>query len=708
MNRTRRSTVPLLVAACFCAVGVLFVQVRPAEALWTAPVSVTFGITAGVADSPAYHATLVPDATCASPTTWTVSSAATWLKFTPSSGTYPGSTQFDIVARNILPVGAYTAKIDVRCDGTTTAATITANLTVFAAPVLSVSRLNLNFKAPMNGTAPDEKFQVQSGGPGGWSATTSEPWLTVTPNSGNAASYNTPSGTVTARVNSATLTIGERRGSITVTSAGATPSTLTIEVVFIITAPPVLSATPRPLAITIDQGMEVQKIMQVTNSGGSETDLNWSIAQPTQDWIKLSVTSSCAGPFADPIGGILIGGRSTAISVCIDSVPSVASALGIGDYTTTLTVNAPGSILLSPGANVITINLRVQADTTPPTVLADPPMVINATATCSSPDAYRADITWTTSENGDTRIQWGEDLSGSGIPLYEKGSLVRTEGLDTVMHDGGIITHTVTLDNMNYIFGGHKYYFRIGSIDRYSNPSPFVWTDKDPSKPALYLSFTVPGRCDDRPPTNVSLLLPTDPPPFFGSVTLTMSAEDESLVSQFELYEQTGTGVNVLTTYLVPSGNCTSIGVTYTCQLIKAFNTKTLADGPHNLFARAYDTIGNYADSPLITLDVSNAVPTVSNLKENVVNAAGVWSAEITWDTNIPSDSNVQYGIEDDDGQFRGYSSVASGDDTGRDNLTSGFDQHTVTLNNLSGGRVYHYMVTSCPTGITDPDRCGH
>jgi len=87
-------------------------------------------------------------------------------------------------------------------------------------PMLSVSPdpISFNFSTMSTGELGSRTFSISNAGGGAltWSASDDQPWITLNPTSG------TDSGTITIKINTASLSPGNYRGSITITSNGGT------------------------------------------------------------------------------------------------------------------------------------------------------------------------------------------------------------------------------------------------------------------------------------------------------------------------------------------------------------------------------------------------------------------------------------------------------------------------------------------------------
>ena len=95
-------------------------------------------------------------------------------------------------------------------------------------------------------------------------------WLSVTPASGT-----TPS-TVQVSVNGAALPVAQYIGSVTIASAGATGSPISVPVVLNVVAPAVLAASPTSLSFTyaIGQSAPTPQTLAVTATGTANVPLS--------------------------------------------------------------------------------------------------------------------------------------------------------------------------------------------------------------------------------------------------------------------------------------------------------------------------------------------------------------------------------------------------------------------------------------------------
>ena len=147
-----------------------------------------------------------------------------------------------------------------------------------------------------------------------------------------------------------------------------------------------------------------------------------------------------------------------------------------------------------------------------------------------------------------------------------------------------------------------------------------------------------------------------------ASVTLTLSATDNSgTVSQMQFS-------NDNTTYAAPEAYAAT----------KAW-TLTAGDGTKTVYVKFKDAAGNWSAPVNDTIQLDTAPPTISALGTANVTAT---SASVTWTTNEPATSQVEYGLTTTYGSLTPLDSAL---------VTS----HTVALNGLTASTLYHYRVRS-------------
>ena len=153
---------------------------------------------------------------------WTASDNVSWLTVSPASGTGNGTVTVSATL-SPLTTGTYTGVITLSATGASTV-TIPVTFTVTAAPTLSVTPSNLTYTATQNAANPASQAVTVSttGGTLTWTASDNAAWLSVTPGTGSGNS------TVTASVNTASLTPGNYTGTITIAASGVTSQTVSV------------------------------------------------------------------------------------------------------------------------------------------------------------------------------------------------------------------------------------------------------------------------------------------------------------------------------------------------------------------------------------------------------------------------------------------------------------------------------------------------
>src|SRR5206468_3573836 len=112
-----------------------------------------------------------------------------------------------------------------------------------------------------------------------------------------------------------------------------------------------------------------------------------------------------------------------------------------------------------------------------------------------------------------------------------------------------------------------------------------------------------------------------------------------------------------------------------------SWDTTAVSNGSHTLTAVARDAAGNTTTSAAVTVTVTNDLtpPVLSGV---TASALGLDTATISWTTDEPADSQLEYGLT------TGYGSASALD---ANRVTA----HALTLNGLTAGTLYHYRVKS-------------
>jgi hypothetical protein len=212
-------------------------------------------------------------------------------------------------------------------------------------PVLNLSSISASFTATLGGSSPGSQgIAITNTGAGtlSWTASKTQPWLTLSAPSGTAPSALTLNASI------AGLAAGTYTDTVTVTAAGATGSPQTVAVTLTVAAPPVLNVSTSSVNF-VGTGGGVNPAAQsvsITNAGGGS--LSWS-ASKTQTWVTISAASGSAP------GNLSLG--------------VVTAGLSAGTYTDAVTITAPG-VAGSPQTIAVTLNVTsvsavfVKLDTT--------------------------------------------------------------------------------------------------------------------------------------------------------------------------------------------------------------------------------------------------------------------------------------------------------------------------------------------------------
>jgi uncharacterized protein (TIGR03437 family) len=171
-----------------------------------------------------------------------------WLSVSPASGNTSTSGTLTVsVDGSKLTAGTYTGTIQLTSPGAGNSPTINVHFKVNPG-TFAATPTTLTFAEVAGGTAPAAQSVAVSGSvPLNFTVATSTQnggsWLKATPASG------TTSANVQVSIDSTVaLGVGQYFGSVTITSAGASGSPATVQVVLNVTAPAVLSASPTTLS----------------------------------------------------------------------------------------------------------------------------------------------------------------------------------------------------------------------------------------------------------------------------------------------------------------------------------------------------------------------------------------------------------------------------------------------------------------------------
>jgi hypothetical protein len=256
---------------------------------------------------------------------WSAVSTAAWLNLSPASGKDTGTIALTATTGS-LAAGPYTALITVSATNATSVS-IPVTFTVTApSPTLTVNPTAVTFSGVQGGPNPaSQSVTVTSNS--NWTASSSVPWLSLSPSSGSG------NGSIAANVTLASAAVGPNQATIAVTSGGVTRTT----VVTLTVAATSLTASPSSLTYTATQGAANPAAQTITiNANGA-----WS-ASDSVSWLSLSPTSgSNNGTITANVNTATAtkGNNSTTITVTSGGITRTVSV--------TLTLNPPASSSLT-------------------------------------------------------------------------------------------------------------------------------------------------------------------------------------------------------------------------------------------------------------------------------------------------------------------------------------------------------------------------
>jgi hypothetical protein len=267
--------------------------------------------------------------------TWTASDNAAWLALSPASGINNGTITVS-AATGALTAGTYNATVALGATGAANVQ-VPVTFTVTPAPTsITLSPSSLTYTGVQGGSTPaSQGITVTSNG--NWTANNNATWLTLSPASGSG------NGTISARVNLESASVGTNKATITVTAGGTTRA---IEVTLVVAAAS-LTVTPGNLAFTATQGGANPSAQTITlSSTGTWTasdNASWLSLSPTSGSNNGKITASVNTANANP------GNNSATITVTSGGITKTA--------TVTLTLNAPSS-----SSATLTWNANTESD----------------------------------------------------------------------------------------------------------------------------------------------------------------------------------------------------------------------------------------------------------------------------------------------------------------------------------------------------------
>jgi hypothetical protein len=290
--------------------------------------------------------------------TATIFGGSPWLSLNQTSGTGTAalvagasSSIQVIVSVSGLLADSYSDTI-IFDDGAGNTSSVFVTLSVNANPKIQLTPTSLVIDVPLNGPPTTSPVTLKNVGDGGtplaWGSSSSAPWLSISPMTGNVPSGGTAPLTIT--VTPGTSLAGSYVGQITITSpAGAghaTNAPQTISVTMNVNANPKIQLAPTSLVFDVPLGgAAVQQSVTLTNVGDGGTPLSFTTSSDTPLWLTVT-----------PASGSLNSGQSTTLTLT-----ATPGSLTAKTYTALMTVDSPagpGQATNAPQKVFVTLNVN--------------------------------------------------------------------------------------------------------------------------------------------------------------------------------------------------------------------------------------------------------------------------------------------------------------------------------------------------------------
>ena len=290
---------------------------------------------------------------------WTATATQPWMTLATTANGAGASTLSGTGAQTIwiqiantgLAAGPYSGAVNIAAPGAAPSSqTVNVSLTLTPPPGLAVSSASLTYSGQAgasNPTAQSVNITNSGGGTLSWTATATQPWMTLA-TTANGAGASTLSGTgaqtIWIQIANTGLAAGPYSGAVNIAAPGAAPSSQTVNVSLTLTPTPGLSVSSSSLTYSGQAGASnpAAQSVNITNSGGGT--LNWT-ATATQPWMTLATTANGAG--ASTLSGT--GAQTIWIQI-------VNTGLAAGPYSGAVNITAPGA---APSSQTVNVSLTI-------------------------------------------------------------------------------------------------------------------------------------------------------------------------------------------------------------------------------------------------------------------------------------------------------------------------------------------------------------
>ncbi len=355
---------------------------------------------------------------------WEAWVSAAWLSVTPNRGSSAGETDALLVSPQLVGLipGTYKATITIVAPkASNTPRMVPVTLTVAKSrPQIAVEPEKLVFSADEGrGDPPPQVTEIWNAGglALSWQATTGQPWIDVSPNSGISTGEK---DAVSVSVWTAGMPAGMYEGSITIAAEGAMNSPVSVPVQLQIKPSAEIVVSPSQLIFRTGRGGPNPPPQQITIS--SSGALEW-IVTADAGWVSVN-----------PSNGVAASGS------CTVTVSVQKSGLDLGTYYGKITVRAVGS---SAEEKTVSVTLRVgplEVPTDYPTIQGAVDAAYDDDTVLVAPGTYRENISIST--NVEVRSSDGSDsttIDGTGlgtVVAFENVQSARLEGFTIVNGTG--------------------------------------------------------------------------------------------------------------------------------------------------------------------------------------------------------------------------------------------------------------------------------
>jgi len=194
---------------------------------------------------------------------------------------------------------------------------------------------------------------------------------------------------------------------------------------------------------------------------------------------------------------------------------------------------------------------------------------------------------------------------------------------------GGVLATLATYSNLNAATGYQQVSFDFTSYKGQTIQVYLVGTEDSQKQTSFVvddfaLNATTSGTADTTPPTT-SVTAPANGATVSGTVTISATASDNVGVTKMEIYIDGA----------LKTSNTNLASISY------SWNTTTYSNGSHAIVSKAYDAAGNVGSSTTVTVTVSNAGGTTTELITNN-GFEGTLSPWILGGVKVPIDSTAR------------------------------------------------------------------